>query len=201
MILNNTNQLKSLYPSPKERALKKVLSELEEHCSNFILKSPFCVLSTVDAKGGMDISPKGGLPGFVKIRDSKTLLLPDSKGNNRLDGIKNIIETGRIAIIFFIPGINETLRVHGSAQISSEENDLNEFKELSIPPATVMIIKIEEVFLHCAKALMRSKLWEEDFKEARPGFPTMGQMLKDQIGDSKEPESQEEMEKRYQKDL
>jgi predicted pyridoxine 5'-phosphate oxidase superfamily flavin-nucleotide-binding protein len=115
--------------------------------------------------------------------------------------MSNIVETGRVGLLFLIPGVDETLRLNGSAIISTDDDLLKLFPNEKISPKSCIVIKVEEVFLHCAKALMRSKLWHDDYKIERKSFPTMGRMLKDQLGDTKEPESQEEMVKRYQQDL
>ena len=145
--------------------------------------------------------PKGGSPGFVKILDDQTILIPDAKGNNRLDGLLNIVETGRVGSLFMIPGIDETLRISGKAVISTDQAELNMFKEEKNPPLTCLKITIESVFLHCAKALMRSDLWGDTYRQSRPEFPTMGQMLKDQLKAEGPVESHDDMVKRYQKDL
>ncbi len=113
MKLENLNQLRALYDLPKERPLKKQMAALDAHCINLIQKSPFLTLATVSAAGKMDVSPRGGTAGFVKVLNPNQLLIPDSKGNNRLDSLNNIIETGQVGILFFLPGMDETLRLNG----------------------------------------------------------------------------------------
>ena len=194
-------QLRELYEWPKGRAGKKVLPELEKHSIHFIESSPFCVISTSDAKGKMDASPRGGQSGFIKVLDDRTIVIPDAKGNNRVDSLVNIIETGRIGILFLIPGIDETLRINGGAAISTDDQYLSLFPEETQRPKSYLVITIEEVFLHCAKALMRSKLWEDELKVNKEEFPTMGRMLKDQLGGDQPLETREEMIKRYLPDL
>ena len=201
MIIESEKQLRELYGQPKDRAVKKLLTTLDKHAINFISKSPFLVISSYDAQGNMDVSPKGGSPGFVEVLNDKQILIPDSKGNNRIDSLVNIVETGRIGMLFLIPGVDETLRINGSAKITADTETLERYAEMQNPPKTCLIITVEEAFLHCAKALMRSKLWSADAQIERSEFPTMGTMLKDQIGASGVPESQEEMVKRYQPDL
>ncbi len=201
MSIENKEQLRTLYGPPGGRALKKVMPTLDGHARNFLAKSPFGVISTIDAQGHMDTSPRGGKPGFVQVLDEQTILIPDAKGNKLLDSLHNILETGRIASLFMIPGMDETLRVNGRASLSENPDYLALFQEEKNPPKTCIVLNVEEVFLHCAKALMRAKLWDPASQMERTDLPTMGQMLKDQIGGSEDVESQEEMVKRYQKDL
>lgn len=201
MTITTEEELRKLYGWPKGRAKTKVLSQLEKHSKHFIDKSPFFILSTYDAKGKVDTSPKGGVPGFVKILDNNTLLIPDTKGNNRVDGLVNILQTGQVGCLFLIPGIDETLRVNGSAIITTESKYLNRFSTMQNPPKTCLKIAIEEVFLHCAKAFMRSDLWEDTYKLKRTDFPTMSKMLNDQLKLDRPEESQDDMKKRYAPDL
>ncbi len=194
-------QLRNLYKWPEGRAGKKVIFELEKHCKNFISKSPFLVMSTTDRGDKMDSSPRGGTPGFVHILNSTTLIIPDSKGNNRVDSLVNIIETGRIGMLFLIPGIEETLRINGSAYISDDNDFIELFPNEKNRPKSCIVVTVEEVFLHCAKALMRSNLWKDDFRIDKKDFPSMGIMLNDQLGTNKPVETYEEMTARYKPDL
>lgn len=193
--------LREIYSQPSGRATKKSMPSLDFHSKNFISKSPFLILSSSNKKGEMDTSPRGGATGFVKIIGDNQIVIPDSKGNNRLDSLSNIIETGRVSSLFLLPGIDETLRLNGSAYISTDKKFLNLFTDVKNTTAACIVIEVEEVFLHCAKALMRSKLWSQEKQIERKDFPTMGQMLKDQLNSTDELESQEEMVKRYSKDL
>jgi len=201
MHIQTEEELRKVYGWPKGRASKKVIYELEQHCVNFISKSPFLVLSTVDKSGKMDASPRGGVPGFVHVLDSTTLIIPDSKGNNRVDSLVNIVETGKLGMLFLIPGIEETLRINGSAEISIDPNLIGLFPNEQNIPKTCLVIKVEEAFLHCAKALMRSKLWKDDFMIDKKDFPSMGKMLNDQLGTKNPIETYEEMARRYKPDL
>lgn len=201
MKITNTSQLREIYGFPSGRAKDKVLKELEPHSKYFISNSPFVVVSTIDSNGNMDASPRGGQAGFVKIANNRELLIPDSKGNNRLDSLSNIIETGRVGLLFFIPGIDETLRVNGSAIVSTSEDILERFNSDSKPPISCIVVNIEEVFLHCAKAFMRSQLWNNESYINPTDFPSMGQMMKDQLKTITEAESREAMIERYSKDL
>lgn len=201
MKITSEAELRELYGWPKGRAKSKVLKQLEKHSRNFLEHSPFFVMSTYDKSGRSDASPRGGSPGFVKIINDTTLIVPDAKGNNRVDSLVNLVETGSIGCLFFIPGIDESLRINGSAIITTNSEYLTFYSEEQHPPKTCIEIKIKEVFLHCAKAFMRSKLWDISSRVERPGFPTMGTMLNEQLGINKPTESQDEMVKRYSKDL
>jgi PPOX class probable FMN-dependent enzyme len=201
MKIKNQEQLRELYGHAKGRAQTKLLPALEKHGKNFISKSPFLMMASVDAKGRVDNSPRGGAPGFVQVLDDQHIAIPDAKGNNRIDSLVNIVETENVGLLFFIPGVDETLRINGKAHISTESDYLDLFSTEPKPPKTCIVVKIEEVFLHCAKALMRSKLWSEEVKMERQDFPSMGKMLKDQLGGSEPIESQEEMVKRYKANL
>lgn len=201
MKIKNEAQLRELYGYPRGRAKNKVLKSLEKHAVNFIENSPFLVISTSSTEGKMDASPRGGNSGFVKVIDEQTIVIPDAKGNNRVDSISNIVETGRVGILFLIPGVDETLRINGSAYLSTDDTYLKLFTEELNPPKACVIISVEETFLHCAKAFMRSKLWDASSQMDRDSFPTMGQMLKDQLRSEDEPETREAMVKRYKKDL
>lgn len=200
MDINTIDELRRLYADPKGRAVKKVLPAFEQHATAFIARSPFVLVATHGARG-VDCSPRGGAPGFVRALDSTTLALPDAKGNNRLDSLENIIETGRAGLLFLVPGVDETLRVNGRARISVDEELLDSFAEGSRRPASVVIVETDEVFLHCAKAFLRSELWSPASRIERTDLPTMGEMLADQIGADGPIESQEDMIRRYRADL
>jgi len=200
MKITNITQLRDIYGEAKGRAKSKVLPALEKHGINFINQSPFMILSSVSADGKMDASPRGGQQGFVKVLDKQTILVPDAKGNNRVDSLGNIVETGKVGCLFMVPGIDETLRLNGTCHITTDAEMLAHFAADTKAPITVLVIEIEEVFLHCAKAFMRSKLWDASAQVNPDDFPTMGRMLKDQLGVG-ELESREDMRKRYAPDL
>jgi PPOX class probable FMN-dependent enzyme len=201
MYIKSVNQLRELYGYPKGRAKNKQLDSLEKHSINFIERSPFLTISTYAQSGSVDCSPRGGEPGFVKTLNENCIIIPDSKGNKRLDSLINIIETGNIGCLFLIPGVDETLRVNGSARLSTATKHLDLFTNHRNPPNSCIEITIDEVFLHCAKALMRSELWLPGSKIDRKGFPTMAVMINDQLSATEVPESQEDMVKRYKQDL
>ena len=156
MEIDSLEQLRAHYPAAQGRALSKQLDHLDPHCIAFIGLSPFAVLATGGAGGQLDASPRGGAPGFVHVLDAHTLLLPDAKGNNRLDSFSNIAETGRAGLLFMIPGVDETLRVNGEASLSDDAALLAYFAGERNPPRLVMRLRVAEAYLHCAKALMLS---------------------------------------------
>ncbi|WP_242094768.1 pyridoxamine 5'-phosphate oxidase family protein [Aestuariivivens sediminicola] len=201
MKISNLKELRDLYGYPSGRAKDKVLTSLDKHCINFIHHAPFLVLSSCDKKGKLDASPRGGHPGFVKIVNASQIIIPDAKGNNRVDSLGNIIQTEQIGLLFLIPGMDETLRVNGHAYLSTSEDHLALFSSEKNKPKCCIIVDIKEVFLHCAKALMRSRLWDMTSQIKRDSFPTMGEMLKDQLGTTEDPESQIDMINRYKQDL
>jgi PPOX class probable FMN-dependent enzyme len=193
--------LRSLYPEPGERAKRKQNAALDRHCKRFIELSPFVVLASTDERNRCDASPRGGDPGFVKVTGDATLLIPDSPGNNRLDTMHNIQASGRLGLLFLIPGFDETLRVNGRAQISTDPAQIALCTTERRAPKVVIEVSAEEVYLHCAKALMRSNLWSDANRVERSVMPTLGKMIADQSGLDIAPETQEAMVARYQKDL
>lgn len=199
MHIDALDQLRALYPAPKERALKKQLSSLDMHCNQFISLSPFVVVSSSGVDGGLDASPRGGPPGFVKVVDTKTLLIPDSPGNNRLDTLENILATGQVGMLFLIPGVEETLRVNGVATLHTDPQFLDACTSEIRRPKLVIKVDVREAYLHCAKAFMRSRLWDAASQIDRQTLPTMNQMIGAQTGINTE--SQQETYKRYLTEL
>ncbi len=201
MLIQSIEQLRTLYASPKERAIKKQLSALDFHCRQFIALSPFVVLGSQGVDHALDTSPRGGPAGFVKVTETGQLLIPDSPGNNRLDTLENIIHTNRIGMLFMIPGVDETLRVNGNARLSTNTELLQQCASDLKPPKLVIQVDVTQAYLHCAKAFMRSKLWSASSQIERMRLPTMGQMISEQTGMSGPPETQAEMLERYKNDL
>lgn len=173
--LTTVAQPEAVYGQPTERAVRKEIDHLNEDYRAFVEASPFIVLSSVGA-GGTDASPKGDAPGFVRILDERTLAIPDRPGNNRIDNLRNIVEDGRVSVLFIAPGVGETLRVNGTATISADPALLASFAVQDKLPRTVILVKLQSVYFHCSKALVRSKLWERA-QEARPALPSTGKML------------------------
>lgn len=168
------------YGPPMERARLKVLRRIDEHCRRFISLSPFVCLGTA-SDDGTDVSPRGDRPGFVHVLDEVTLALPDWPGNNRIDSLANIVSNPRIGLLFLIPGVEESLRVNGTADVTTDPNILERWEVNGKRPRSALVIAVEEAFLHCGKALIRSRLWHDDYKVDRSELPSYGQMLKDQI--------------------
>jgi len=172
--------LREQYPPVLDRALLKTLRKLDQHCRRFIELSPFVCLGTY-ADSGLDVSPRGDRPGFVHILDDVTLALPDWPGNNRLDSLTNIHTNPAVGLLFLIPGVDETLRVNGTARITDDAAVLARWETNGKRPRSALVISVNEAFLHCGKALIRSRLWHDDFKIDRAELPSYGRMLKDQI--------------------
>lgn len=160
--LMNLEQVRSVI-GPENPAIRtKFYPALEETSSRFIRHSPLLLLSTVDGAGHPDVSPKGDGPGFVAIEDDRTLLIPERKGNKLIQGLQNILATGRVALVFLVPGTEETLRVHGRAELTRDPALLARLEERGQPALLAIRVHVEQVFFHCAKAFKRSKLWQPD---------------------------------------
>ena len=193
--------LASIYPAPSPRVIAKARPEIDAHAAKFIALSPFCVLATSGADGSVDASPRGGNPGFVRVISPSQLLMPDRSGNNRIDSFKNIVEgSGKLQLIFFVPGIDETLRVGGTGKLSAQPELLASMEEFGKLPRAVLTIAVREAYFHCGKALMRSKLWSAEAKVERAALPSISQIIHEQtrLG---EPEPQAEVEARYRTQL
>lgn len=195
--ISSLAELRSVYKPANPRSVAKAIPQLDGHCRRFIALSPFLVLSTGGPDGTSDVSPRGDGPGFVAVEDDHTLLLPDRPGNNRLDSLENIIARPGVALLFLIPGVDETLRVNGTAQIHTDEDLKARFIVQGKLPLSVIRITVHEAYLHCAKALMRAQLWNAEHHVERSVLPTMGQMMEDHTSGAYKAESQEEMLKRY----
>ena len=162
-------------------AENKQLDYLDRHCQAFIAISPFLVLATTDGQGGVDASPRGDAPGFVKIIDQHTLLLPDRPGNRRVDSLRNIVAHPGVGLLFFVPGIEETVRINGNGRVITDADLLAQVPAENKIPATGVLIAVTEAFYQCAKALIRSKLWDPSTKIDRKTFPSLGQIIADQV--------------------
>ena len=178
--VTSREELRSAFEATHDIAIRKELSLIDEHSQRFIEKSPFLLIGSQGASGNGDVSPKGDQPGFVKCLDNKTLAIPDRPGNNRLDTWENIVENPGVGLIFIIPGMNETLRVNGEARLTLDAELCSTMQVNSRPAKAVLIVKVREVYMHCAKAFIRSKLWSHDTWAPRSDMPSLGQMLKDQ---------------------
>ncbi len=192
-IIEDIGDIKAIYGEPMERAVKKQLPKLEKHSRAFIALSPFIVMATCDAEGRCDASPKGDAPGFVQVIDDHTLLIPDRLGNNRVDTISNILKSPGIGLIFFVPGIRETLRVNGRAQITTDPELLAPTAVNEKMPRSGILVTADEVYFHCGKALIRSDLWNPEKHVARNAFPSLGVVIAEQIGQQVESKDAERM--------
>ena len=201
MNITTTEALRQLYAQPAERAIKKQIAALDVHCKSFIALSPFALLATSDLEHNMDASPRGGSPGFIKVDALGRVLIPDFPGNNRLDSLENIIRTGKVGLLFLIPGFEETLRVNGSAVLSLEPEDITLCADERRAPKAVIKVTVEAAYLHCAKAFLRSKLWESSSLVPRETLPTAGKMMSDQSGGLHTPDTRDDMLRRYAPDL
>ncbi|KAI3590060.1 Phosphohydrolase (MutT/nudix family protein) [Cupriavidus sp. U2] len=168
--------LEALYAEPGAASLAKEVDYLHPHYRAFVEASPFCLLSTMNKQGG-DCSPRGDAPGFVQVLDDRTLLLPDRRGNNRIDSLRNILADPRVGLLFLVPGVNETLRVSGTATVSTDPDLIARCMMQDKAPTTVLVIRIHSVFFQCARALLRSRLWLADAQVPREALPSTGTML------------------------
>jgi PPOX class probable FMN-dependent enzyme len=178
--LQGREALRELYGPVLPIAERKVLRHLDRHCRNFIALSPFLVLASADGEGGADASPRGDPPGFVRVIDDTTLLLPDRRGNNRIDTLQNVVASPGVGLIFFVPGVGETLRVNGTAVVTEDPDLLAPCAMDGKVPKSGLLITVREAFFHCAKAVIRSRLWDSSRQIERGTFPSLGQILADQ---------------------
>ena len=176
-IIRDIASLRALYGEPAGAAVTKQVDHLHPHYQALIKASPFCVLATIGET--VEITPRGDAPGFVEIQDAHTLLLPDRRGNNRIDNLRNIVEDPRVTLLFLIPGVGETLRVVGTAQISVDPALLARFVVNNQLPKSVLVVKVQYCFFQCAKALMRSRLWDPAAQIERTALPSNGKILED----------------------
>lgn len=161
-------------------AERKVLDRLDHFCRDFIALSPFLVLASSDSEGRADASPRGDGPGFVQVLDEKTLLIPDRRGNNRVDSFGNVLSSPGVGLVFFVPGINETLRVNGRARLTRDAALLEPTTVQEKTPKLGLLVEVDEAYFHCGKALIRSKLWAQDAQIERGSFPTLGRIVAEQ---------------------
>ena len=178
--IKNETKLRTIYKNPGDLAVKKSLSHLDKHLRHFINLSPFLVLSTVRPDGYCDASPRGDAPGFVRVLDDKNIFLPDRPGNNRLDSLTNILSNPGIGLLFMIPGLEETLRINGKAHIISDTTLLKPSIVNGKIPKSGLKIAINECYIHCGKALRRSKIWNNETHIKKGTYPSIGKILVDQ---------------------
>lgn len=178
------DDLDRIYGQPHPTTKAKSLDHVDRWGRRFVGLSPFCVISAAGPDGSMDVSPRGGEPGFVQVaEDGGTLMLPDRPGNNRLDTLRNLVSgAGRIGMMFMIPGFDDIYRVNGRATLSDDPALLDRFVEFGRKPRVLVVVAVEEAFLHCPKAIMRARLWEQDARVERATLPSLSEMVMDQLG-------------------
>jgi uncharacterized protein len=174
--LGRVEELREFYDDAMERAVRKDIGHLDEMCRRLIAAAPMLFVATYSSEGQGDVSPRGGPPGFVTVLDDNHLAIPDATGNRRLDTLENVVATGRAAVIFVIPGRDTTLRVNGPARVTARPELLERLTPVGKPPATAIVIEAEEVYAHCPKAFVRSKLWDPDSWPDPAALPTSAEV-------------------------
>lgn len=181
MPIASTTELRATYREPAARAQQKVLSYIDQHSRDFIALSPFCVLSSRGSDGLQDTSPRGDPPGFVAVLDQHTLLIPDRPGNNQVDSLQNVITHPEVGLLFLVPGMDETLRISGTAEIVTDAALLEPLSVGKRAPISGLKVTVAECFLHCGRSLIRSRLWDPEVQIDRSSYPSYGQVLSAQI--------------------
>ena len=181
-VITEEAELRGIFGQPSERALNKQIDRLDVHCRAIIKKCPFILLGTSNTEGRCDVSPKGDYPGFVRVLDDRTIAIPDLPGNNRLDTLRNMIANPQVGLIFMIPGMNETRRINGKIQLVRDAELLESMAYEGKSPKLAIVVHVQEVFTHCPKAFLRSKLWSDEFRIDRSELPSFAEILKDHTG-------------------
>ncbi len=190
-LISHESALRELFPEVTSLAVRKVQTSLDDHAQDFIRRSPFLCLGTQNLDGRADVSPRGDPPGFVHILDEQTLAIPDRPGNNRLDSLVNILANPVVGLLFIIPGFDDTLRVNGRASIVTDPAILAGMAMRERLPRVAIVVDVDEVFLHCAKAFRRSHLWHPEHQQRRENMPSLSKMILDQTTGA--PQDQGEM--------
>ena len=187
--VTNAATLKDIVGEPKPEIANKEMPALDKHTRHFLSLCPFLCISTADAEGNQDISPRGDPAGFVRVLDDKTVLIPDRKGNRRIDTMRNILENPNVGLLLFLPGVEEVLRINGKATITEDPALLADSAVNGSVPMLGIVVEIDDVFFHCAKAVIRSKLWDSETPIARSEFPTYGEIVRDQRAPNQDAEA------------
>jgi uncharacterized protein len=196
--LTSVDELRSVYRPPAARSLDKEVDHLDGHCRDFIAHAPFVVMASASGEGAVDVSPKGGPPGFVAVLDDHRLAIPDMSGNNRLDSMRNIVGGGAVALLFMVPGTDETLRVNGAASITTDPVVLEHCPVGGLRPHVAIVVEVRTAFIHCAKALRRAGLWQPGEWPDTSDMATPACMLRDHIGlDASVDEAQRALDEGY----
>ncbi|MHA7773221.1 pyridoxamine 5'-phosphate oxidase family protein [Roseibium sp. M-1] len=192
-VIAEESDLRALFPALSPLAANKCLNALDAHAQDFIRRAPFLCLGTQNLQGNADVSPRGDPAGFVRILDETTLAIPDRPGNNRLDSLSNIIANRSVGLLFIIPGFDDTLRVNGEAYLVTDPELLDSMKIKDRAPRLAIVVKVKEVFMHCAKAFRRSHLWAPEHFQDRAGMPSLAKIILDQTSGA--PDDADEMRK------
>lgn len=174
-------ELRERYGVVGKNAIRKVLTYLDPHSRNFLNRCPFVFIGSQDSAGNADVTPKGDRPGFVAVLDDCTLAIPDRPGNNRLDTFENVLDNPSVGLLCLIPGMQETLRINGEARLTFDEALCERLAVNGRPALCVLVVKVHEVFMHCAKAFIRSEIWKPESWPDRKEMPTLGQIVRDQM--------------------
>jgi PPOX class probable FMN-dependent enzyme len=180
--ITSVDQLRAIYPPPKQRSLDKEIDHLDEHCRRFIALSPFVVISSAGADGACEASPKGGPPGFVRVLDEHRLLIPDATGNRRLDSLRKMLENPQVGLLFMVPGMRETLRVKGRVSLTADPELLEGAETGGRPAQLALLLDVQVAYLHCAKCVIRAGLWDVATWPDRDDLPSAAEILNDHIG-------------------
>lgn len=180
--ITTVKQLREVYAPPREAVVRKQLDRLDAHCKRFISLSPFVLVASADASGACDTSPKGGPPGFVIVLDDHRLLIPDATGNRRLDSLQNMLENPQVGLLFLIPGMGETLRINGRVTLTRDPELLAGLRTGGRPPALALVVHVEQAYLHCAKCIIRSGLWQTESWQDPDDLPSAAEILSDHMG-------------------
>ena len=191
--IGSESELRDNFGEPMDIALLKQLGKLDDHCKEFISRARFLCIGTSAEDGKADVSPRGDPPGFVQVLDDNTIFIPDRPGNNRLDTMSNIVANPNVGLIFLIPGFEDALRVNGKATIVKDPEILERCAVNRKVPAMGIMVDVNEAFLHCAKAVRRSKLWDSESQQERKEMPTLAQMILEQVAEPDNPPSKEEI--------
>ncbi|WP_196260072.1 pyridoxamine 5'-phosphate oxidase family protein [Pelagibacterium limicola] len=185
-VIRDEQALRGLFPAQTSLAAQKCQDALDEHTRGFIRRSPFLCIGTQDLDGRADVSPRGDPPGFVQILDDHTLAIPDRPGNNRLDSLANILANPTVGLLFIVPGFDDTLRVNGQASLVTDPGILESMRVNGRVPKLAILVRISEVFMHCAKAFRRSRLWNPEHFQDRSAMPSLSKIILDQTAGAPE---------------
>jgi len=195
-VIRSEAELRETYSTPGEAASKKLMPRLDKHAKAFIALSPFLVIAS-RGDGGADCSPRGDGPGFVQVVDDRTLLIPDRRGNNLLDTLGNVVADPEVGLLFFVPGVAETLRANGTARIVSDPVLLEPLAVRGQVPASAMEVTIRQVYFHCGRSLIRARLWDPTTQVEKGSFPSLGRIIADQVAGVDAEEADKRLEEAY----